>query len=178
MLRFINSNVELVCRVDDKTSTVFPRAKVYNSAGVLQATVSLSHVADGVYSGTWAGSASTGEYKVEYAIFKDNGFTTLSTPSYNFVVEDILLTESINTIKTNVDTVDTVVDAVKLKTDTIDWTDVTFIKDVEGGMWHRTGTQIKMYKSDNVTLVATFDLKKSDGIAAGESDDVYKRVRV
>ena len=68
-------------------------------------------------------------------------------------------------------------DGIKDKTDTIDWTDVTFLKDIEGGRWIRDGTEIKFYKSDNVTLVATFNLKKADGNAAGESDDVYERTR-
>jgi len=54
---------------------------------------------------------------------------------------------------------------------------VTFINDIEGGRWHRVGTQMKFYKADNVTLVATFDLKASDGTAAGETDDVYRRNR-
>ena len=57
--------------------------------------------------------------------------------------------------------------------------DVTFIKDIEGGRWKRDGSQQTFYKDDNVTPVATFDLKKFDGSPATETDtEVAERTRV
>ncbi len=58
-------------------------------------------------------------------------------------------------------------------------TDLTFLKDIEGGMWERDGVQMIFYKSDNATEVARFNLFKFNGAAAQEKDDeVAKRERV
>jgi len=56
--------------------------------------------------------------------------------------------------------------------------DITFLKDMEGGRWKiDTGTnQMIFYKSDNVTVVATFDLKDSGG--APTSTSPFERTRV
>lgn len=54
---------------------------------------------------------------------------------------------------------------------------VTFIYDIEGGRWKRDGTTMEFFKADNSTSVCVFNLKKADGTAAGEDDDVYERVR-
>ena len=88
------------------------------------------------------------------------------------------LTAEIDANESKIDTIDTVVDAVKAKTDTIDWTDVTFIKDCEGGGWKRDGTKLYLYKSDNTTLIAEFNLKNEDGDAAGETSHVFQKDRV
>lgn len=55
-------------------------------------------------------------------------------------------------------------------------TDLTFLKDIEGGRWRMIGNQMIFYESDNVTEVARFDLKDSDGNAT--MTDVFERVRV
>ena len=57
-----------------------------------------------------------------------------------------------------IDTVDTVVDAIKAKTDTIVWTDITFIKAIEGGDWEVVDSQMIFYDTDHVTVIKTFDL--------------------
>jgi hypothetical protein len=56
-------------------------------------------------------------------------------------------------------------------------TDVTFIKNIEGGGWKIDESTNKQtfYESDNSTVVAVFSLKDIDGNAA--SDDVYQRDR-
>ena len=51
------------------------------------------------------------------------------------------------------------------------------INNIESGRWHRSGTKLYLFKPDNLTSVATFSLKKSDGTDAGESDDVYEQTR-
>ena len=56
--------------------------------------------------------------------------------------------------------------AIKAKTDTIDWTDITFLKDIEGGRWKIINNQMIFYKSDNSTEVVRFNLFDSDGSPA------------
>jgi len=57
-------------------------------------------------------------------------------------------------------------------------TDVTFMKDIEGGKWEidTVNNQMVFYKSDNVTEVARFNLFNSAGVAA--SENIFKRERV
>lgn len=55
-------------------------------------------------------------------------------------------------------------------------TDVTFIKDVSGGKWLIENNQLKLYKADNTTPVATFNLKDAAGVASMK--DVFARERV
>lgn len=57
-------------------------------------------------------------------------------------------------------------------------TSMATMYDVETGRWLRDGSQLIFYKSDNVTEVMRFDLKKNDGTAANEGDDPYERARV
>ena len=55
--------------------------------------------------------------------------------------------------------------------------DITFIKDIEGGMWKidRATKQMVFYKSDNDTEVARFDLFDMNG--SPSVDLIYKRSR-
>lgn len=53
---------------------------------------------------------------------------------------------------------------------------LSFIKSVEGGKWKIENNQMLMYKEDNQTLVAKFNLFDSSGQPA--STDVYERRRV
>lgn len=57
-------------------------------------------------------------------------------------------------------------------------TDIQFLVDIEGGRWKiNTATnQMTFYKSDNVTVVATFNLKDETGAATSTAP--YERVRV
>ena len=41
--------------------------------------------------------------------------------------------------------------------------DAIFLKDIEGGRWKIENNQMKFYKADNMTVVATFDLFGNDG---------------
>jgi len=47
---------------------------------------------------------------------------------------------------------------IKTKTDTIVWTDVDFIKAIEGGRWRIIDNQMIFYGEDNVTEIARFNL--------------------
>lgn len=73
-------------------------------------------------------------------------------------------------------TKDTEIDAIKAKTDTIDWTDITFLKDIEGGRWRIIENQMIFYKSDNTTEVARFNLFNISGVASQRN--IYDRQRV
>jgi hypothetical protein len=72
------------------------------------------------------------------------------------------------------------VQAVKTKTDAIDWDDVAFIKDIEGGRWRFDAltSQMVFYKANNTTEVARFNLKDANGRAADLSRvQVFDRMR-
>jgi hypothetical protein len=53
--------------------------------------------------------------------------------------------------------------------------DIELVKELQTGKWEISGTQLLLYKSDNTTLIATFDLFNKDGLASGEAP--YSRVR-
>lgn len=57
-------------------------------------------------------------------------------------------------------------------------TDISFIKGIEGGRWKidSEAKQMIFYGSDNTTILATFNLLDSDGIAT--SGSVFERVRI
>jgi len=76
----------------------------------------------------------------------------------------------------NLKTIDALIDAIKAKTDTISWDDITFLKDIEGGKWQIVGNQMIFYKSDNSTEVARFNLFDEAGTPA--MMNVFKRERV
>ena len=65
---------------------------------------------------------------------------------------------------------------IKAKTDTINWDDVIFIKDIEGGKREIINNQEIFYKADNQTEVARFNLYDRSGNPAERN--VYKRERV
>ena len=66
--------------------------------------------------------------------------------------------------------------SIKAKTDTIDWTDIDFIRAIEGGRWRIVSNQMIFYAEDNTTVTATFNLL--DSVGAATSTDVAERVRV
>ena len=71
---------------------------------------------------------------------------------------------------------------VKDKTDAMNWSDVTslrdaveFLRDVEGGRWQITNNQMVFYKADNKTVVARFNLYDERGAPA--TKNVFERRR-
>jgi hypothetical protein len=48
--------------------------------------------------------------------------------------------------------------------------------DIQFGRWHIVGNQMKFYKEDNATLIATFDL--FDDVGAPSMDAVFQRKKV
>jgi hypothetical protein len=67
---------------------------------------------------------------------------------------------------------------VKTKTDTINWDDIDFIKDIEGGRWRidSSTNQMIFFEEDNSTEIARFNLYDKDGSPASIS--VMERTRV
>jgi hypothetical protein len=70
----------------------------------------------------------------------------------------------------------TTVQGIKDKTDTINWPDIAFLKDIEGGRWRIVNNQMIFYKSDNATEVARFNLFNAGGMPSIEN--VTERQRV
>jgi len=56
-------------------------------------------------------------------------------------------------------------------------TDVTYLRDIEGGKWELVGNQMIFYAADNTTEVSRFNMFDSDGNAT-TTGDIYKRERV
>ncbi len=85
------------------------------------------------------------------------------TDSANTVVPDIAGTAATlhGVTDGKIDTVDGNVDAILEDTATIDWTDITFIKDVAGGDTAIVGTQLIFYNASHVE-VCRFDLTLVD----------------
>lgn len=53
--------------------------------------------------------------------------------------------------------------------------DVDLVKEIQTGKWEISGTQLNLYKSDNTTLVASFNLYDKSGIPTGDAP--YSRVK-
>lgn len=115
--------------INDATITI----NIYNPSGTLIVTAqSMSYIAssNGIYRYAYTIPSTSGSYL--YDVTATSGSTT-GYGAENFEVRTISadLTSArtdIATVNTNVDTVNTNVAAVKAKTDTINWSDVTSIK--------------------------------------------------
>lgn len=111
-----------------------------------------------------AGLTSASERYITARINRTDSFATdidtdLSTITSTLSSVSSLLT----TVDGKVDTVDTVVDSISVAVATVD-TVVDLLFEIETGKWEVTsGNQLKIYKSDGVTLVKTFDLYDSTG---------------
>lgn len=75
----------------DGSTVLYPQAKIYNSSDVLDSTVNLSHIADGVYTGIATAPSNKGNYYVITKIYLDSGHTNLST-------NDEVLVEPLNVV--------------------------------------------------------------------------------
>lgn len=154
ILGFRDAEVTISVKLSDGDSGLYPQAHIIHD-GVVVNTVDLAPVAgvNGVYTGVWGGGA-LGEYIIDYTIYEDASHTIISS-DYDQGGEQLLVIESLNEL----------------------YDYVEFVHDIEGGRWHRVGNEMIFYKDDNVTEVARFTLRKSDGDVADEEDDVYERER-
>lgn len=74
---------------------LYGQAKIYNSSGTLVTTISVNHVAGGIYSGSWTPSTE-GYYQVRYEFFTDVGRSV--SAGYGIEAETI----DVTALKTNV----------------------------------------------------------------------------
>lgn len=83
----VGSPLLLEVALADGVETRFPRARIYDAAGVFQIDVDLTHTADGFYQGLWtAGPAA--QYVAHYTVFSDAPRTVVD-PSYDRVLDHI-----------------------------------------------------------------------------------------
>lgn len=86
---------------------------------------------------------------------------------------------AVSGVENKVDDVQNTADAIQAKTDTIVWTDVEFVKAIEGGRWKLDGSQMVFYDDDNTTEIARFNLFASDGMTpAVRPENIFERRRV
>lgn len=79
----------LELQLGDGSAIKFPVANVYAAiSGVPIATVNLTHLAGGMYGGTYT-FAAAGEFFVQYVVYTDVAHTILD-PTYDIVLEDVL----------------------------------------------------------------------------------------
>lgn len=88
------------------------------------------------------------------------------------------ITNAKDSIEGEIGALQATADDIKSKTDTIEWTDVEFIRAIEGGRWRMHGSQIIFYDEDNTTEIARFSLLASDGVTpAFRPENIFERVR-
>jgi len=67
-------------QIKDKDATgLFPQTKIYDSSDAVVKTVNLSHVANGLYTGTVTLDVTNGKYYTQTLIYKESGRITLSS---------------------------------------------------------------------------------------------------
>ena len=125
----------------------------------------MTEIAGGFYKYDFSGY----DESLNYCIRADGGAGLAANDRYVFNTNEVgQVTEDLTDL-------DTLIDAIKAKTDTISWADITFLKNIEGGKWKIEGNQMIFYKSDNTTEVARFNLFDSDGNPA--MINVFERQR-
>lgn len=88
----VGEDVVLDLALADGDTGSFPQAIVYNSAGAVVATVNLSHVADGLYQGTFLGADNSvlGIFAAHFIVYQDPGHT-ITANKYDRVSEDLVV---------------------------------------------------------------------------------------
>jgi len=137
------------------------------------------HVAGGSFGeGVKAESLNT-QAKADVNAEADQALTDYDPPTRTEATsdKDEVITE-VNANETKIDTIDGNVDLIKTETDKIPSiiTDITFLKDIEGGKWKIVGNQMIFYKSDNSTEVARFNL--FDDAGNPNQIRIFERARV
>lgn len=84
----VNQLYPVRLQLSDGATNQYPRATIYNSAGSLVATLSLTHIANGLY-GTSYTPLIVGTYSIAYLVYSDSGHTTLA--AYNFSLDELVV---------------------------------------------------------------------------------------
>lgn len=90
----VNQSAPVQMAAADGNTALFAQARVYNAAGAVVTTINLTHMAEGIYAGTWTPTIE-GYFTVVYQFYTDAGYTTPA--AYDKQAE----TFDVNSIKTN-----------------------------------------------------------------------------
>ena len=71
--------IDLSVALYDGATNQYPQAKIYDTGGNLVTTIDLSHIANGLYQGTYTPSGAYKHLTVHYIIYSDSGHTTENT---------------------------------------------------------------------------------------------------
>jgi len=148
--------IPIVLQIADGNTGLFPQAKIRSDAGDDLGTVSLSHIANGLYQTIFT-MTDDPYISATYIVYTDAGHTVESDIYCRDVDTFLLIMPS--EYKADVSALETKIDSVISTLASMD-TDLDFVKSIEGGKWQLTGTQMIFYKSDNITEVARFDITK------------------
>jgi len=86
----------------------------------------------------------------------DDNISTITTDISSIESNIATITTDISTIDDNIATITTDISSIE--------TDVEFVKDLTGGRWYINNNQLILYKSDNTSVVATFNLYDAAGL--------------
>lgn len=164
----------LTALAGDFNTGLFCRAKVFNAAGgSTLATVTLAHVANGMYIGSYT-PGSTGLQHVVFEFFTDGGFTTPAT-AYSGAVDDIrVLNNDSDSLATTLATLATTAAVTALSTvATLARKLLTNRQKVDESLQQQI-----VYDDDKTTPLLTFNLKDKFGVGTSgnmAATDVHER---
>lgn len=87
MEAIVSVQTQLRLQLADGKADQFPQAKVYDPTGTLDATVNLTHVAGGLYSGNWTPSV-LGVHSAQFIVYTDAGHIT-ENGSYDRTIDEV-----------------------------------------------------------------------------------------
>ena len=108
MIGFVNNVVELSCKLDDREDSLYPLAVIYKSDNSVVASYGLSSVASGVYTTRQWIPTTPGYFKIDYNVYSDSSYTTLSE-DYNsaselyFITNEYSYQSTLNAVKSQTD---------------------------------------------------------------------------
>lgn len=111
---YLGDNVLIPLQLSFGETNQYPQVLIYDSAGTLLSTNDMTHKATGFYYYDWT-PVSADYYTLIFKVYTDAGHSVLST-TYGLLSDSA---EVINNLETKVDTIDGIVDAIKLKTDNL-----------------------------------------------------------
>lgn len=71
-----SETIKIYYQITDGTTDEYPQAIIYNSAGVAQSTINLSHLTNGLYSGSGTAPGITGDFIIQKRVYSNSGRTS------------------------------------------------------------------------------------------------------
>lgn len=158
----VNDTFPIAVSLEDSSGTMISGETVYFDIRRTDDT-ELSPPNSGILTES---TVASGVYKSTVSINETGSFICyIKTDNYGTQTKDILVDPM------------PVADAVwSTSTATNLLSDVEFIRDVEGGRWYINNNQLILFKEDNITEIARFNLYDKDSNPA--DTNVFERVRV